>query len=165
MREIDTGLFRLAPDRGRGDDLCMDSRRLLDSGRLGLSRCLHLSRWWRIFGHRFWCCSSLVDLEHNQRRADRDDVAGFAGQRDNFAGDRRREFDGGLIGHHGADDVFLGDLIADVDEPLADLRFDGAFAEVRQLEDVFAHSVSITLRMPAAMRFCPGKYCHSNACG
>ena len=59
----------------------------------------------------------------------------------------------------------IGDLIADADEPLADLRFDGAFAEIRQLEDVLAHSVSITLRMPAAMRFCPGKYCHSNACG
>ncbi len=27
------------------------------------------------------------------------------------------------------------------------------------------HTKVITLRMPAAMRFCPGKYCHSNACG
>ena len=113
------------------------------------------------------CGAGLVTrcVEHHQRRADGNDVAGLTGQLDHLARYRRLQFDGRFVGHHRADDVLLGDVIADLDEPLGNLGFDRAFAEVGELEDIFAHSISIMLRMPAIMRFLPGKYCHSKACG
>jgi hypothetical protein len=70
-----------------------------------------------------------------------------------------------LVGHHRPDQILFVDLIADGNEPLGYLGLHRAFTQVRKLEDVLAHSISIMLRMPAAMRFLPGKYCHSNAWG
>jgi len=129
-------------------------------GRGRCCRCLRLGLHRRgFFGGR------RVGFENHQRGADGDDVARFARELDDLSRHRRRQFYSRLIGHHRADHVFLVDLVADRDEPLGDLGFDRALTEVRELEDVLAHSISIMLRMPAIMRFLPGKYCHSNACG
>ncbi len=57
------------------------------------------------------------------------------------------------------------DEVADLDVPRDDLGLDRAFAEVRHLEHVAAHGVSITALRPVATRCGPGKYSHSNACG
>ena len=57
------------------------------------------------------------------------------------------------------------DAIARLDPPADDLSLDRALTEIRKLEDVPAHAASMTWRSAAAMRACPGKYSHSNACG
>ena len=106
-----------------------------------------------------------VRLEHDERGADGDDVTRLTGEFDDLARNGGGDLDGRLVGHHRADHILLVDLVADLDEPFADLGLNRAFTKVRQLEYVFAHSTSIMLRMSATRRFLPGKYCHSNACG
>ncbi len=174
QRQIDVGLFRATANGRRRHHarplrLCRLFGNLCDLGLgahgrfrrrfgCGLDRGLRRRRFARFD-------RASVRVDDDQRSPDRDDVARFARQFEYRPADRRRQLDRRFVGHHGADDVFLVDVLAHLDEPLADLRLDRALAEVRQLEHVLAHSASMTRRIPADMRFRPGKYCHSKACG
>ena len=150
--EVDAGFFRAATNGGRGHDAGLVAA---VAGRAASCRAVGNAVAGMAASH----------IEGDERGADRDHVPGLAGEPQDLARDRRGQLDRGLVGHHCADDGFLGDLVTDLDEPFADLGLDHTFAEVRKLEVEFAHPSSMILRMPLATRFLPGKYCHSNACG
>src|SRR5690606_12583782 len=108
---------------------------------------------------------AAVGVEHHEFGTHAHHVAGPASERHHAAGHGRRDFHGGLLGHHLGHDLVFGDVVADLHVPGHDLGFDRAFAEVGHLEYVAGHGVSITALRPPATRCGPGKYSHSNACG
>ncbi|MNE20148.1 hypothetical protein D3C80_1132560 [compost metagenome] len=77
-----------------------------------------------------------LDLEADQRPADGDLMARIAVQGDDHAVDRAGDLDRGLVGHDVGEDLILLDRIADLDVPADQLGLGGAFAHVRQLEDI-----------------------------
>ncbi len=165
-REVDARFLRPAANRRRRHDAGT-------IGRLLACRCRHLRLCRaaaaiaaggrrRCFGHGRVVRIGFIN---DERRTYRNDVARFTSQLYDRPGNGRRQLDCRFVGHHGTDDVFFRNVVADFDKPLSNFGFDGSLAEVRQLEDVLAHSTSIMRLMPAIMRFLPGKYCHSNACG
>src|SRR6185312_10764112 len=80
-----------------------------------------------------------VDLELDQRRADGALFADLAVDRDDPAGARRGKLDRRLVGHHLDEGVVLLDEIAGLDVPGDDLGLGGAFAGIRQLDDLAGH--------------------------
>ncbi len=112
--------------------------------------------------------AAALDLEFDQRAADRRHHAGLAMQGGDHARDGRGQFDGGLVGHDVGQQLILGDDVADLDVPADQLRLGGAFAHVGQFEDVAAHQRDppvMTDFSAVATRSGPGKYSHSKACG
>ena len=65
-------------------------------------------------------------------------MAGFAVQGDDGAGDRRRQFDRGLVGHDLGEELILGDRVTHLDVPADKLGLGGAFADVGEFEDEIA---------------------------
>ena len=63
------------------------------------------------------------------------DAADLAAERDDVAGDRRRDLDRRLVGHHGGEDLVLEHRLADLDMPFDDLGLGHAFADIGQLDD------------------------------
>ena len=84
-------------------------------------------------------CLTLIalarDAEADQRAADGQLMAGFAVQGDDGSGDRRRQFDRGLVGHDLSEELVLGDRVADLDVPADKLGLGSAFADVGEFED------------------------------
>ena len=153
LAQVNAGFARAGPNRRRGHHLARVGgrrgcrRRRGDAGGFGGFR----GRLRRCFaGRRFG--GGTVGFEDNQRGAHGDHVAFLARDRKNLAADRRGEFHRRLVGQHRANRVFFGYHVTDLDHPLGDFGFDRAFAEVRQLESVFAHAASMTLRMPSTSR-------------
>ena len=72
--------------------------------------------------------------KHRQFSTYCDDVTGFAGDGHQGAAHRRRDLYGGLVRHHVHQGLVSFDGITDPGAPDDDLRLDGPFAQVRQLE-------------------------------
>ena len=81
--------------------------------------------------------AAVVDAD--QHRPHRHHLPDRAAEFDHAAGHRRGHFDRGLVGHHVAQRLVLGDAVADLDAPLDDLDFGDAFADVRHADDRDAH--------------------------
>ena len=62
--------------------------------------------------------------------ADREHLADLAAKREHLAGDRRRDLDRGLVGHHVGEALVLGDRVAGCDVPGDELDLGDAFADV-----------------------------------
>ena len=71
--------------------------------------------------------------------ADREHLPDLAAQRQHGAGDRRRDLDRGLVGHHVGERLVLGDRVAGLDVPGDQLDLGDAFAEVGHADHVHAH--------------------------
>src|SRR5690606_26022358 len=103
-----------------------------------------------------------LDLEADEFRTHRHDVADLAAQRHDAPLHRGRHLDGGLVGHDVGQDLILDDGIARLDVPFDQFDFRDAFADVRHLDDVNAHYASRNTRLNAsATRLGPGKSAHS----
>ena len=100
-------------------------------------------RWRRLRRRFLGRLAAVVDAD--QHRAHRHHLPDRAAELDHAAGHRRGHFDRGLVGHHVAQRLVLGDAVAHLDVPLDDLHFGDAFADVRHADDVHAHD-PITLR-------------------
>ena len=100
-----------------------------------------------------------IDLDHHQRRSDRDLVADLARQLEHHARDRRFHLDRRLVGHHVGDLLVLLDALADLDVPRDDLSLGDAFANVRKAECEAGHSGQSFRSFLSAvpMRTGPGK--------
>ena len=78
-------------------------------------------------------------LQPHDRRADRHRVADLGAQPQDLAIDRRGDFDRRLVGHHGGEHRVLAHEVADLDVPFDEFGLGDAFADIGQLDDVFAH--------------------------
>jgi hypothetical protein len=78
-------------------------------------------------------------FEHHDRAADGRHVAGFAVERDDFAGDGRGHLHRRFIRHHVDERRVFFDDIANAHVPGDDLGFGGAFTHVRKFENELAH--------------------------
>ena len=100
--------------------------------------------------------------EHRQFRSYRDDISRFAGDGHQGTAHRRRDLDGGLVRHHVHQGLIRFDGITDPGAPDDDLRLDGPFTQVRQLERIISHGQASNVLCSAfATRAWPGKYAHS----
>ena len=108
---------------------------LLHCGRGGTRR--DRGGWVRVGGRRD--IAFARDIEDHQFRADRALLAQFAVDRDDGAGDRRRQLDGRLVGHDVDERVVLADHLAGLDVPGDNLGFGRALADIGQLDDVTRH--------------------------
>lgn len=84
--------------------------------------------------------AAAFDFDTDQLAADRHHLTGLAAQGQYLAADRRGDLHGGFVGHDIGYHLVFGDHIADLDEPLHQLDLCDAFADVRHLDDVRAHS-------------------------
>ena len=100
--------------------------------------------------------SSGLQLDADQLRADRHRLADLAAQRQHAPGHRRRDLDGGLVGHHVGQHLVFGDRVAGLDMPGDEFDLGDALAEVGHLDDVDRHD-SIARFSAAATRAGPGK--------
>ncbi len=99
-----------------------------------------------------------LNLQPDQRRADRDGVADLGAEPEDFAVDRRGDFDGRLVGHDRGEHRVLAHEVADLDVPFDEFGLGDAFADIGQLDDVFAHDqASIVSRRARPTRAGPGK--------
>ena len=109
--------------------------------------------------------AALVQLEHDERRTDRDFVARRSADRHHPAAHGRRHFHRRLVGHHFDDELIFGHCSTGLGMPGDDLSIHRPFAQVRHLEYELAHADSMTALSAVATRAWPGKYSHSKACG
>jgi hypothetical protein len=94
----------------------------------------------------------------HERRTDSDHVAHLGAEPQDFAVDRRRNLDRGLVGHDRRDNVVLAHRIADLDMPFDEFGLGNALADVRKLDGMLAHhTASIASRRACATRAGPGK--------
>ncbi len=132
-------LARLAAGQGRnglGVGLGRSGRlggRCGDRSRRGL---LGLGGRRRSGGGGFGDVALARHVEADQRAADGDLLTGFAMQGDDDAGDRAGQFDRRLVGHDLGQNLVFLDRVADLHMPADQFGFSGAFADVRQFEDV-----------------------------
>src|SRR5438045_2663450 len=75
-----------------------------------------------------------LGLEYVQNRSDLHHLALGHALRGDHAAARRRDLDGGLVGHHLEHRLVLDHSVADLDQPLRDLGLGEALADVGQLE-------------------------------
>ena len=96
-----------------------------------------------------------IKFDFDQYRAGQDDIAGLAGQRQHFAGERRGHIDHGLGGFHRHQRCVQTDHIADLDMPFDDFGVRQAFAQIRQMEGFYcAHGqLAARVRLAAATIF------------
>jgi hypothetical protein len=84
------------------------------------------------------------NFQPDQIGAHGNEIAHFRGEPDNLAFGGRRNFDGGLIGHHGGKRrIFLYE-IANLDMPFHEFRFGNALADIGQFEHKLAHCYAST---------------------
>ena len=81
----------------------------------------------------------VLDLDADQLRSDREHLSDLAAEREHLAGDRRRDLDRRLVGHHVGEPLVLDDRVAGRDVPDDELDLGDAFAEVGDADDVDAH--------------------------
>jgi hypothetical protein len=116
-------------------------------------RGLHVHAPWRRSPHR------TLNLDHHQRRTNRDHFAFCARHFTDNARNRAFHLDGRLVGHHVGKRLVFLDPVARLDMPGDDFGLGNAFADVRQLEceramaSILHHRVQ--WHMP--MRTGPGK--------
>ena len=79
-------------------------------------------------------------VDADQHRADGEHVADRPAERDDRAGDRRRDLDRRLVGHHRSDDLILPHHVADLDMPFDDFGLGDAFADIGHPDRAQAHS-------------------------
>ena len=82
----------------------------------------------------------ILDLDADQLRPDGEHLPDLAAEREHLAGDRRRDLDRGLVGHHVGEALVLDDGVADRDVPDDELDLGDAFAEVGDADDVDGHA-------------------------
>ena len=93
-----------------------------------------------------------IRFEHDELRTHRHAVARFPRDRHDTACDGRRNLDGRLLGHHVENDLLFPDHIAGLDVYGDDFGLDGAFTQIRHLEDEPTHATALTFFSAAPMR-------------
>jgi len=102
------------------------------------------------------CITSRLDPD--QLRAHREHLPCFARERHHRARQRRRYLHARLVGHHDRQRLVFGDRVARLHQPLDQLDFGDALADVGHLDRAGGHAqASIARRIAAPTRFGPGK--------
>ncbi len=81
-----------------------------------------------------------LDLNHQQHRANADDIANLARHFDNSARNRAFNVDCGFVRHHVNQVLVFRDIVPDLDLPFDDFRLGHAFAHIGHIECELAHS-------------------------